>query len=449
MTEELKLQSAQSARGAIFTAFVGTSLSSVLVTALTFISGVLIARALGPEGRADYGSVLLIAQTAAALGCLSFFDASVVHLQRRGGDATHTLPTMITMALTLSALATGATLLVSPLMEVSLTDVSQEFLAFVCFMIITTQLLIQCFSSLERSQLNFLMINVERVGAPAAFSLLIAITWLFYGTALTATAAVSLFVIGKLPVILLWLGRYRKHLIGPFSWGLSKGTLRTGLKFHVAMALGAVASQLDRLIAVSAWPKELLGHYFVAFSAVGAGYSVITTAMNTVLLPYLGGLATVHRSEKISQIIRLTLIVTALAVSIGWLIIPYALPLLYGSTYVPAVDIALWMLLAFSVLPLRTIVLETGRSLGKGRPSTEMAITSIATMYAGYLITGFNAPSTLITCFGLSHLLSTLVGARHMLLDGDLRFNRTLLPTLDDLQFIKSIFLRAARHTNK
>lgn len=440
---------AHTARGSIFAAFVGTSLSSVLVTALTFVSGVLIARALGPEGRGDYGAVLLVASTAAALGCLSFFDASVVHLQRRGSNAVVMLPTMMAVALAITVLSSGAMMLALPLFDLRLTEVSSVFLAIVCFLIIATQLLIQCFSSLERSQLNFWMINVERVGAPAVFSLLVVAVWLFAGTRLSATIAITLFVASKLPVVLAWLSHYRKHLAGRLSWGFAKDTFMTGLKFHVAFTVEVVAAQLDRLIAVATWPKDLLGQYFVAFSAVGAGYAVVTTAMNTVLLPYLGGLAAEDRTRRLSQIIRLTMLLTAATVLIGWLVVPRVLPLLYGTAYTPAVDLSLWLLLALSILPLRSIVLETGRSLGKGWPAIEMAVTSIVTMYVGYLLTGYATPTSLITTFGLSHVASTLAGARHMVRDGDIRIDRTLVPAVDDILFIQSVFSRLVKRTQK
>ena len=441
-------QKTDTAQRSIFSAFVGTSLSSILVTVLTFLSGVLIARTLGPEGRGDYGAVLLFAQTAAGLGCLSFFDASVVQLQRRGGNLSDMLPTMMVVALTITAIATGSMMVAIPLLDIRLTEISLKFVAAVSLLVIATQIMIQCFSALERSQLNFLMINIERVGAPTVFSLMIVAASLYSGSTLTATLAAMLFVVSKVPIIVVWIIRYKKNLIGHFSWDFTKKTMATGLKFHFAIALGVIASQLDRLIAVAAWPKDLLGHYFVAFSAVGAGYSVITTALNTVLLPYLSSLAAKDRQQKIGQIIRLMLFVTVVTVLAGWLIIPQVLPLLYGAAYTPAVDLALWLLFALCILPLRAIVLEAGRSLGKGRSSIEMATTSIATMYAGYLVTGLTTPRMLIAIFGLSHLLSMLVGARHMIKDGDIRLDNSLVPSIEDLYFIRSIFHRLTKGKN-
>lgn len=435
----------QSDRGAVFSAFLGTSVSSALVTALTFLSGVLIARTLGPEGRADYGMLLLVAQTAASIGCLSFFDAAVVHIQRRVGNAIDVLPTMVASALIITVFATGVTVLAVYVFQIRLPGVSHGFLLAICFLIIATLLLIQCFSAVERSGLNFHMINVERVGSPAVFSLLIASTWQYFGTSLTAAFAVCLFVSSKFPAIFAWLYRYRMNIVGPLVKDFAKKTLRTGLNLHVAVALGAIASQLDRFFAAASWPKDLLGYYFVAFSAIGAGYSVVTTALNTVLLPYLAGLEAVNRSNKISQIIRLTFILTSVTILFGWLIIPYALPLLYGIAYVQAVDMALWLLLALAVLPLKAIVLETGRSLGKGRPSVEMALVSFGTMLLGYYLTGFSTPIMLILFFGLSNILSTISGMRHMLTDGDIRLSLALLPGVDDLRFLMRILIKMTK----
>lgn len=428
--------------GTIFSAFFGTSLSSAFVTALTFISGVLITRALGPVGRAEYGAVLLIAATYAGLGCLSFFDASIVQLQRTGEEKNDRLPTMVASALAITALSTVAIMVLLPWLDLGLTEVSMHFFIAFTFLIIATQMMIQCFSAFERSQMKFGMVNVERVGAPAVFSLLIVAVWLVGGNTLTATLALTLFIASKLPVILVWLRLYRRYLIGKLSWPFAKNTLIIGLKFHVAVALGLLAAQLDRLIALAAWPKEILGQYFVAFSAVGVGYSVVTTAMNTVLMPYLTAIPAEERAFRIGQIIRLTLLVIVFIVLAGWLIIPFAMPLLYGEDFAPATEIAMGLLFAMSFQPLRAIVLESGRSLGKGQPSTEMALTSIVTMFAGYLLTDFAVPGVLVATLGASTVFSTLVGARHMVRDGDILLSSTFVPTAEDLRLIKSIFNR-------
>ena len=64
-------------------AILGTSATSFALGLATFISGVVVARALGVEARGEYGALLLVGQVGSILGLLSFFDAAVVRIASR------------------------------------------------------------------------------------------------------------------------------------------------------------------------------------------------------------------------------------------------------------------------------------------------------------------------------------------------------------------------------
>lgn len=424
------------------TAFLGTSFSSILIAILTFVSGVLIARALGPEARAEYGTVLLIGQTVATLSSLSFFDGAIVRLREDPGLLGRGLPSMALAALVISFGSTAVAIVALSVLDTGLVEVTFGQIILISTLIILFAILSQCFSAAERSQMNFFLVNLSRVTAPAAFSLLIVIAWLVQDGDLSAYFVLMLFVLAKLPVLTIWVIRYARQIVGPLSWSFLRDTGRIGLKLHMAVAVGAIAGQLDRLIAIGAWPKEMLGQYFVAFSAVGAGYGVITTAINTVLFPYLAGMEAGERQERVHLIIRLTVLISLGTVLAALCILPFAIPFLYGSDYLAATPMALGLLGALAVLPLRAVVLEAGRSLGKGRPSVEMAVVSIAVMIGLYGVTGFAKPSQLIVSLGLANLLSMLAGARHLVHDGVIRPGGHLLPSMADVRQLLSILTK-------
>ena len=347
-------------------AFLGTSLSSVAVALLTFFSGVLIARALGPEARADYGTVLLIGQTLATLGCLSFFDGAIVRLRDEPGLLGSALPSMLFVGLAISCISAGVAFVALSLGGISPEGMTSPRVLTIAALIILDTMLWQCFSAAERSRMDFFLVNISRVIGPAIFSLLIVIAWLVQDGDLSAYLVLMLFVLAKLPVLAIWMIRYVRHIVGPLSWSFIRDTGRIGLKLHMAIAVGAIAAQLDRLIAIGAWTTDLLGQYFVAYSAVGAGYGVITTAINTVLFPYLAGMEAEKRQERAHLIIRLTILISLATVLVGLCVLPFAIPLLYGADYLAATPMAMGLLGALAVLPLRAVVLEAGRSLGKG-----------------------------------------------------------------------------------
>lgn len=66
------------------------------------MSGVLIARGLESEVRAEYGTFLLIGKTLACLGSLSFFHAAIVRLRQDPRQLYRLLPSMVPAALVIS-----------------------------------------------------------------------------------------------------------------------------------------------------------------------------------------------------------------------------------------------------------------------------------------------------------------------------------------------------------
>jgi O-antigen/teichoic acid export membrane protein len=424
-------------------AFLGTSLSSVIVAFITFVSGVLIARALGPAARAEYGTVLLVGQSLAALCSLSFFDGAIVRLREQPKRFESAFASMIGVAVGLSVLASLVFILLLPFIDLDLEGLSMPNLILFTGLLTLLSLLTQSLSAAERSRMQFLLVNLAKVAAPGLFSLFILVAWTVQGTALSAQLVLVLFLLSKTPMLIFWGMRYHNVLIAKPDWNFVADAGQTGLKLFPAVAVGVIAAALDRFFAIGAWPDEVLGQYFVAFSAVGAGYAVITSAVNTVLFPYLSGMHGVERRERLALIFRLTALISVITILVGGMLLPFAIPVLYGSQYLEARGMALGLLCASFTLPLRAVVLEANRSTGRGRPSVEMAVVSICVMVIAYFLMGFEQPHKLILAFGLANLISTMSGARYLLKDDSVRLDRSIVPSFSDLRYLLKIFLRA------
>jgi len=211
-------------------AFLGTSLSSVAVALLTFVSGALIARALGPEARADYGTVLLIGQTVATLGCLSFFDGAIVRLRAEPGLLGSALPSMLFAGLAISGLSAGAAFVVLSLGGIGPEGMTPARGQTIAALIILDTMLWQCFSAAERSRMDFFLVNLSRALSPAAFSLLVAVAWIVQGGDLSAWLVLLLFLLSRLPVLVVWSLRYARQIVGPLSWSFLRDTGRIGFR---------------------------------------------------------------------------------------------------------------------------------------------------------------------------------------------------------------------------
>lgn len=427
--------------------FASTSAASIGVVLFTVISGVLVARMLGPEARGEYGSILLIAQTATSLASLSYFDGVVVSL--RSGARTDTedpaavIPSGLLMASFLTLIVSGSLAVLLPLFGLTLIEVSNAHFLLISTAIAATTFVSSAFISIERSLLRFDRFNMSRLLSPALYGLFLLLFWAVASDRITVATAIWLFIIGKSPMVFVWAWVYRKDVLSRLDPSFARRAGAAGLRLHVAFVLTVLAGGMDRLIGVATWDNAVLGQYFVAFSAVGAGIGVISSSLTAILLPYLSATPKLQRPVRINRVLRLTFLASALFVAVGFVVLPIVIPLLYGQAFAPSVRFALFMLVAMSIQPLRVVVLEASRSLGTAMPSTVIALTSIAVLWGGYFLTGYRDPVVLIVFLGLANLSSTAIGAWNLHRAADLKFDRSILPSLDDVVLLRSLLFRS------
>jgi len=410
--------------------------SSTLAVLFTFVSGVLVARVLGPADRGEYGTILLIAQTISGIAALSFFDAALLIARRERVRLREKMTTLVLSALAIGLMTSLMTAFMLPFFELPITAVSWNFTLIFIVLMILANLMTVMFSASDRSEMLFMGSNFARTSSAGFFALAVATVWLLLGSGLAPSLILILFMGSKIPSLALWFHTYRKDFYHSLDHRFAKDSLTTGLSLHLAIVLTLIAGPIDRLFAVGAWSQEMLGNYFVAFSAAGAGFGVITSAITTVFFPFLSGIARSERCEKITQILRLTFIATCGLVAIGTPVLPVLVPLVYGAEFTQAAGMSVGLLFALSTQPLRIIILEASRSLGLGRPAVDMAISSIAVMFIGCGVTGYSTPASIIWAFGLSNLVSTIVGLYHLTRQGDIEINSSLVPKFSDFVFL-------------
>lgn len=421
----------------IFNALIGTSISSLALTILTFISGVLLARALGPEARGVYGGTLLIAQTIVTITILSFPDGAIVTLRKIEDNKQAFFNTIIMIACSLAVMMMPLLIIVGPILADYANSESVSFFIFFSGALVFTTALSSSFSSYERSNMKFKLTNILRVAAPLLFS--VALIWLmmFKREAITAQLILVVFLITKIPMLAAWVWAYRSLFYADFNFKFALLSIKAGLHLHPAVVIGVIAASFDRLVALSVWDATTLGLYFVAFSAVGVGFGLVVTAMRTVLFPFLSGLLDIERTIEITRSVRLTIVVSCISAVCGFFLIPFLIPLIYGREFADAAELARMLIFAMCTTPLHAIVLEAGRSLGRGMASAEMALVSLMTMIAGYLLTGYDEPFQIITALAVSNVLAIMVGSRHLLKNGDIRLDDSLVPKIHDLQILQ------------
>lgn len=421
---------------------ISTSAATVVFTALTFVSGVLIARCLGEEGRGQYGAAYFWAQFLAGFGSLSFFEAAIVRARASDRPESYLSSLLVTSGL-LALFTCGAFALALGCGLIKVAGVPQPvILGFVC---VTIAMMIAARSlwAVENIRRNFRMLNVERVFTPILFTLATIAVYLIWPGDLNAVLAG--FVASAVPFLVWRLFRYRRYLVGAVDIPFLRESFVVGARFHIATALAMITTQLDRLIVVTQWPPDRIGHYLVGMSVAGAAFAVVSQALAQILLPTLTGLDPARRRDRLERFLRYSILATAGLAAVIYLSAPVLIPLVYGAGFASSIIFAQGLALAMAPLPLRTIALEANRSLQRGRPGVEMAGASLLTFLAVYAVTGLHEPRDLLLAIGLSNLAALVAGLRRPVQGGELRLGAALIPRVGDVGYLFSQLLAYGR----
>lgn len=412
----------------------GTAVSTVGFTILTFLSGFLVARLLGAEGRGHYGTIQFWSQFVMVLCTFSLYQAGTVILRNDGQDPRPHLSAMFFVSAALYGITVMVILLGVSFGVISVEGVSVGAGLFYLLAMAAVSYLNRSFDSLETAQLRFTTINIERLIAPGSAVVILVVVALF-GT-VTLELVLLAFLIGKLPVLAVRFWRYRHFLLRAVDLDFARRASGLGLKFHMAQSLTIISQQIDRLVLVSTWPADRLGHYFVAMSAAGAGFAMLTQAIGMTLLPSLAGCAKEQRRDRTERVFRYCLIAASGFSVMIILTAPFLIPFIFGEAFRPAVIYTQGLAVAMALSPLSAVVLEANRAVARGRPGVEMAIASLLIFLGIYVMTGFAEAWQLFLAMGLANFAAILVGLRHPISAGDFRLSHGLIPRPQDILFL-------------
>lgn len=349
---------------------------NALVLGTNMVTGIIVARTLGPSGRGEIAAILVLAFTGAWL--FSFGSTSAVSY--RQSHQPHEAPLLIGSWLAITAvtslLAIGVAELLLPTLFSAQTG-SAIALARIYIPTIAFLLTINVFNGFLLGDQDFLAYNVGRVLMPA----IVAICYIAFlltdsfsvEAAVAANAAATVITCAAIMIRCV-----QRHGVKAPRIDLTRETLRYGLEAHGGSMAGFVNARLDLLIIPAFLAAASVGLYSVATNVA----SIIGTLTGTIAV-FVLPVAVRRRAGAPRTVIR-TLHATlaigfAIAIPLA-IVAEFALELLYGSEFGGATT-ALRVLLPGEVLDASAMVLWSGL-LAANRP-----LLSSAAALPGALIT--------------------------------------------------------------
>jgi O-antigen/teichoic acid export membrane protein len=337
--------------------------TSLLIQALNVVTGILLARSLGPSGRGALAAVLLWPMILASVGSLGLAESATYLSARRTERAGGLLGTALVLALAQSALLVGIGLLIEPLVLRHLgpqVHLGWLFLAYIPLNLVTLSVM-GVLNGLGR----FGAFNLVRI--VVIVSTAVGLVSIAAGAALTIRAAVLVYLGANVLTmsVAVFLAWRTVSNVRP-SRDLVRPMLAFGLKSHLGNVSSLANERSDQLLISVVLAPRLLGLYVVAVTLTSltnlVGSSVDMVAVSRIAAE--GDQA--RKAELARKYFSLTVVGSAL-ISLPLLAVtPMLVTTLFGENFGGAVNAARILLVA-------AIVLSTNRALaailkGVGQP---------------------------------------------------------------------------------
>lgn len=318
-----------------------TAFTSMVTVGASMVTGILIARALGPTGRGYFASVMAWFGIAMVVGDVGQSTSLTYHVARWPERAA----TLIASSRTLMALTATTVALVGLLVTPSLSGGSETVawsyrIAFIG-VIVNAVFAPYVFATQATSLTTW---NILQGVQPMLYLLLIVMMWGLHDLTLVGVMialVVSLTLQGALSVALC------RRFVSP-GGKTSLREVKNLTRYGVVQSASAVPSgfgaQIDKMILAPLVGPAPLGQYAVASSVVSMA-TPLASSVGSAVFPWLARRDTSHevRSSLEKKSVRVTLVAltgTTVVTAIAGL---WLIPLLYGPGFENATQLLWWL----------------------------------------------------------------------------------------------------------
>ncbi len=410
----------------------GGSLGIQFINAFT---GILLARALGPDGKGELTAALLWPALLAVVFEAGLLDATTV-FATRFSRRERLFSTVFYPAMGLAAVAMGLGYWLLPIVlghaGSEVVRISQLYLLFipVCLALGVALAVLQ-------GQLAFKQFNALRVIVPAFTAC--GLVALAVGGVLTVEHVVLVYIAANLVTLVLALLTLHRQawLSWQADWARIPSLLSFGLKSYGGILSGIVNRQGDQLlISIYLLPTQL-GLYSVAVTLT-AGVLLVGTSAQIITLPTVARLSDPKaQREMLGRLVRLCFWASALTGAAFIVSAPVLINLLFGPAFLPALATTEVLLLAAIMLNVNMVLAAAIRACGWPMAASCAEIAAVVVTLIGLALL---LPTMGILGAAVASVLA--YGASGALLLGFLRarlhvgLHDLLLPTPADVEWL-------------
>ncbi|MGH7789255.1 MAG: flippase, partial [Candidatus Binatia bacterium] len=350
----------------------------VLWSAMGLISGVILARWLGPYDRGILAIVLLVPSTVVTLVKLGVSQATVYFISRKEASVDQVASNSVTLALLLGVLSGVVVWLLRDNLLHSVLSQVPTWALLLGLARVPLLLLDNYLFGVLQATGQFGIYNTRLLFSEALRLVLVAVTVIIFDLGLPA-AVVTYTLIGMVNMGWLLTTMSRTVRIGlGFDVPVLTRMLSFGMRSYVQTVTAHLLLRIDvYMVAMFLGPEQ------TAFYALALHFTEmvleVPQAIGLVLYPRLAALPDEEIHRLTAQTCRRTLLVTApAALALGWLG-PYVITAWYGQAYTPAGAPLPWAAVGVAAMAIFVIVTRNFTSRGKQRINTTAGILALVT----------------------------------------------------------------------
>lgn len=402
-----------------------------LIVLLGFVSGPILARALGPAGRGDLAAILLpitLAPVVFSLGLGTFVSREAARRTSLPVLLGSVGPLMLALGVCAALLGPSIAALFAGGRDVVYTYVLIGFLIMPLSMV---ALLLQDFAvGLERWNLVVAARLIAAVSSTAAIAVLYVL-----GELTVASTAIVMLVAGVLsaaPALALAPKLRRPR----FRLDIARRSVPFGFKAWVG-GMGSIANvRLDQVLMTRLVHPRELGLYVTAVTVSHVFIAPVIGALTSAMLPRFA----TGDAELIARVLRTTLVAVAIVGVLVAAASPLIINVLFGSEFADALALT-WLLLVATV-PLAGVAVLSTALTSAGFPgfSAGSEVVTLLVTVPGLLLAlpayGATAAAVVSVAAYSAGFAWLLLGARRHL---RLRWRELLLIRLSDVRYVGAI----------
>ena len=361
-----------------------TLLASGTFQTLSIVTGVVLARTLGPAGRGELGTIVLWPSVLAGLAILGLPDAISVLTASRSmttGDAIRSALPMVALLAVLGMVgAAGVQWFVMADADPTIGWAAALYLAFIPLNMITLVLVGALSGNRQFEALNAVRLSVMIVAA-------IGLPVLAIADLLTVPSAVVTYLAANvmaLSLSIVFVLHRPGSRIGRVSWSSTRRLVHFGARSQLGAVAGLLGERLDQLvISVFLLPAQF-GLYLAAVTLC-AGAGLIASTMTTVMLPTIAAIEPGRRLTAARRYLRITALLVSGYALIIVLVAPVILSVFFGPEFEAANEAARVLLLGAIPVTLSRALAAASRASGRPGSASRaewLGLTCAAPAYA-------------------------------------------------------------------